>query len=86
MARSKEQRDRLVLFRRHGQGLDHAIGVFDQSIGLVRQRQILLDTPEPLQRLQIDVGVFIRPDHTQQWGACVDCHRRASARVNHRAA
>jgi hypothetical protein len=35
------------------------ISIFDQAIGLGRQLEVLLDTPKPLKRREVDIGLLV---------------------------
>jgi hypothetical protein len=58
----------------HRQDLNDPVGEFDQTIRLVGQFQVLLDAPEALQRIKVDLGLVVGKFQAHGWSAKVDCH------------
>src|SRR5690606_12033176 len=70
----QEARDHLMLVGGHGQHLDRAVGVLEQAAAVIRHRQILLDCPQPLQRLEIDDRLVAWRSDPKPARALCHCH------------
>src|SRR5437879_1423530 len=68
-----------MLVRRHRQGLQKAVGIFDETICLVCKPQIVLLAPVPLIGKEVDKQVFELPQRALVSGYPLEGARRALA-------
>ena len=71
-------RDGLMTVRGHGRDLEATVRELDQQPGVIGQLEVLRLRPEPLQRLDVDVGVAVRRGDPQAEPLRSNRHGRAS--------
>jgi O-acetyl-ADP-ribose deacetylase (regulator of RNase III) len=72
----QEREDDLMITRRHREHLDHAIGKLNEMVRLAGQFEVLLDTPQTLQRLKGEIEAINRTDDAQV--ACLGISRHTA--------